>query len=84
MTFNEHVKIRDEKFGSVIFDTLEEKVFVANDTGRNILRLLEEEQSIEKIVDILANTYRAESNEIRNDVISFISQLKDNGIIAKG
>lgn len=82
MQFNEYVKIREEKFGSVIFETLREKIFVTNETGRDILRLLEEEHSFEKIVDILSNIYSADTAEIKNDVNSFINQLKDKGIIA--
>jgi hypothetical protein len=81
MEFTEHVKIREEKFGSVIFDTLREKVFVTNDTGGDILRLIKEGQSLEKIIDILANSYSTQPKDIRDDTISFINQLKDNNII---
>jgi hypothetical protein len=83
MVFNEYVKIREEKFGAVIFETLKEKVYVTNDTGRDILCLLKEGHSIENIVDILANSYATPPMDIKNDVVSFVDQLKDNGIIAK-
>lgn len=82
MYFSEYVKIREEKFGTVIFDTLREKVFITNESGKDIVHLLEEGQSIDKIVDVLADTYGLESAQIREDVISFISQLKDNSIVA--
>lgn len=81
MNFGEYIKIREEKFGAVIFETLKEKVFVTNETGKDIVRLLEEEQPIDKIVKSLADSYGTQAQDIRDDVISFINQLKDNGII---
>lgn len=81
MNFAKHIKIREEKFGSVIFDTLKEKVFVTNETGKDLLRPLEEGQAVDKIADILADSYGAKPADIRDDVTEFIAQLKDNGII---
>ena len=40
MNFTEHVKIRNEKFGTVIFETLSEKIFITNGTGAKILELI--------------------------------------------
>ncbi len=82
MKFTEHVKIREEKFGTVIFETLREKVFVANETGKDILNLLEKRYSVEEIVNCLAKTYKADVSEIRSDTDAFISQLKKNNIIS--
>ncbi len=42
MNFTEHVKIRSEKFGTVIFETLTEKIFITNETGAEILQLIEQ------------------------------------------
>jgi len=81
MVFTEHVKIREEKFGAVIFETLREKVFVTNETGKDILNLLQKGFSQEEIINILANAYSATLTEIRNDVINFINQLKENNIL---
>lgn len=83
MVFNEHVKIREEKFGTVIFETLREKVFVTNKTGKDVLNLLERKSPVEKIVDTLADSYGAQPEDIRADVISFINQLRDNNILAQ-
>lgn len=82
MNFAEHVKVRKEKFGAVIFDTLKEKVFVTNETGKDILNLLEEGHSFEELVDILTNIYSADTAEIKNDVNSFIDQLKHKDIVS--
>ena len=80
MHFNEHVKIREEKFGAVVFETLREKVFVANETGRDILNLMTKGYSEGKIIEALAKEYSVEVARIKEDVLNFISQLKNNNI----
>ena len=50
MEFKKHVKIRDEKFGSVIFETLREKVYVTNETGSNILQLIKQGKDKQSII----------------------------------
>lgn len=81
MIFNEHVKIREEKFGVVIFETLKEKVFTANESGKEIVNLLQQGYSPEEIADSLKDSYIAETSQIKDDVIDFVDQLKDNQII---
>lgn len=81
MNFLEHVKIREEKFGSVIFETLKEKIFITNETGKEILNLLQKGCSTEEIIDILARDYNDEAGRIKSDAVNFIEQLKTNKII---
>ncbi|MCM8778735.1 MAG: PqqD family protein [Candidatus Omnitrophica bacterium] len=82
MTFAEYVKIRQEKFGAVIFETLKEKIFVTNKTGKAILNLLNQGYSLDKIIANLTDNYEADMAEIiKNDVVTFINQLKDNNIL---
>ena len=49
MGFEKHVKVRQERFGAVVFETLREKVFVTDETGAEILRLLEEKKEDETV-----------------------------------
>jgi len=81
MEFTEHVKVREEKFGTVIFETLKEKVFVTNDTGKEIINLLRKGNSPEEIAVILGGSY-AGGSRIENDVNDFILELKKNHILA--
>lgn len=81
MNFLEHVKIREEKFGSVIFETLKEKIFITNNTGKNILNLLQRGNSAEEIIEILSGAYNDEESRLKSDVINFIEQLKINKIV---
>ncbi|MCM8796223.1 MAG: PqqD family protein [Candidatus Omnitrophica bacterium] len=83
MVFTAHTKIREEKFGAVIFETLKEKIFITNRTGKDILNLLQKGSTLEEIVDTLVNSYSAPITNIRNDVTNFINQLKDNSILTR-
>jgi hypothetical protein len=80
MILNEHVKVRAEKFGAVIFETLREKVFITNETGRDVLNLMAKGYSEGKIIEALATDYSVEAAGIKEDVLNFISQLKNNNI----
>lgn len=81
MEFEKHVKVRKEKFGTVVFETLREKVFVTNETGAEILRLLEEGKEPTDVIAELAKNYNCDPEIIKADVDEFISMLKDKGII---
>lgn len=82
MDFTEHVKIREEKFGAVIFETLREKIFVTNETGRKILQRIEQGKDLLQIVDELEKIY-IENPQIEKDVTDFIGSLKGNDLIAE-
>lgn len=81
MVFNEHVKIREEKFGMVIFETLKEKIFVTNQTGKEILNLVNAGCPLEEIINLLTDSYGLKTIDIKEDVVSFLGQLRENGII---
>lgn len=81
MEFAKHVKVRQEKFGAVMFETLCEKVFVTNEPGAEILRLLEEGREPIYIIAELAQNYNGDPEMIKDDVNDFMSILKAKGII---
>ena len=81
MNFNEHVKIRNEKFGTVIFETLSEKIFITNETGGKILQHIEQGKDLPQIVDDLKRIY-IENPQIEKDVTDFIGCLKGNNFVA--
>ncbi len=80
MVFNEHVKIREEKFGAVIFETLSEKIFITNETGLKILQLIEQGKDLPQIVDELKKIY-IDNPQAEKDVTDFIGCLKGNNLI---
>ena len=81
MELEKHVQVRQEKFGAVVFETLREKVFVANETAAEIFRLHQEGKSLQQIVDELVQSYEADPATIKADVDEFILSLKDNSLI---
>ena len=76
MVFPKYVKVRQERFGAVVFDTLKEKVFVSNPTGADILRLLGEGKSIGDICDELSQSYDGDSTQLNIEVNNFIDELQ--------
>ena len=82
MNFTEHVKIRNEKFGTVIFETLTEKIFITNETGGKILQLIDQGRDVPQIIDELQNSYE-DNQKIGKDVTSFIDCLKQNDFITR-
>ncbi len=83
MKLARHVKVREEKFGAVIFDTLREKVFVVNKQGKDILWLMLNGKSQEETVEALARAYNGNRDAIARDVANFVAQLMENRLLIK-
>ncbi|HEG44592.1 MAG TPA: PqqD family protein [Phycisphaerales bacterium] len=81
MRFSEHTKIRNEKFGTVVFDTLTEKIFITDQIGGQVLQLIEQEKDLEAILDELVGNFDGDRETIEKDVIEFTEQLKANNIV---
>ncbi|PIR17388.1 MAG: hypothetical protein COV46_04295 [Deltaproteobacteria bacterium CG11_big_fil_rev_8_21_14_0_20_49_13] len=83
MEFKKNVQVRKEKFGTVIFETLKEKVFVTNETGAEIIERLKEKKTPDVIVNELASLYGASKEAIANDVNCFIENMIDQEVLAR-
>jgi hypothetical protein len=81
MNLTEHTKIRKEKFGTVVFDTLTEKIFITDEIGSEILQLIEQGRQLPQIISELGKIFDGDSQMIENDVVEFTEQLKANNII---
>ena len=82
MNLTEHTKIRKEKFGTVVFDTLTEKIFITDQIGSEILQLIEQGKDLPQIISELGEIFDGDSQSIEKDVIEFTNQLKSNNIIS--
>ena len=82
MNLTEHSKIRKEKFGTVVFDTLTEKIFITDQIGGEILQLIEQGRQLPEIVSELGEVFDGDSQIIEKDVIEFTDQLKSNNIVS--
>ncbi len=81
MNFTEHTKIRKEKFGTVVFDTLTEKIFITDQIGSEILQLIEQGKDLLQIISELGEAFDGDKQTIEKDVIEFTDQLKSNNIV---
>ncbi len=82
MNFTEHTKIRKEKFGAVVFDTLTEKIFITDEIGSEILQLVEQGKDLPEILDALGENYEGDRETMEKDIAEFAEQLKSNKIIS--
>jgi hypothetical protein len=82
MNFTEHTKIRKEKFGTVVFDTLTEKIFITDEIGGEILKLIEQGNDLSEILNVLSNRYDGDRKMIEKDTIEFVGQLQSSNIIS--
>lgn len=64
----------------IITDTERECNYILNETATAIWTLLKKGKDIAEIIDIITHQYKAHSEEVRNDVISFISELESKGL----
>ncbi len=81
MNFTEHAKIRNEKFGTVVFDTLTEKIFITDQIGTEIIQLIEQGRDFNAIVTQLCENFDGDEQAIKKDVLEFTEQLRANNII---
>ena len=81
MNFTEHTKIRKEKFGTVIFDTLTEKIFITDQIGSEILCLIEQGKDLPEIVGELSGIFDGDKQTIEKDAVEFTDQLKSHNIV---
>ncbi|MHC4509341.1 MAG: PqqD family protein [Planctomycetota bacterium] len=82
MNFTEHTKIRKEKFGSVVFDTLTEKIFITDEIGGEILQLVGQGKDLPEILSVLGDSYEGDGETMEKDIAEFAEQLKSNKIIS--
>jgi len=80
---NRHAKVREEKRGTVIFDTLSEKVYTINETGASILKLLLSGNTLDDAARILAQDYNSDEAAVRSDVIQFVDELAARSLVDK-
>ncbi len=81
MKFTEHTKIRKEKFGTVVFDTLTEKIFITDTVGTEILQLIEQGRDLPQIVSELSETFDGDARIMEKDIVEFTDELRSNNII---
>ena len=75
------VKFREEKFGGVLFETRQEKVFTLNPTGAAVVKELT--AGHEDVVARLNEKFQDPSGTLAADVGAFLDCLKAAGLLAE-
>lgn len=83
MKINEGLIIRKEKDFGIIFNTITNKEEFYNEVGIDILSLCDEKHTVEQIIDILKGIYNGKRAEIEKDLLEFIKEQKEKGIIVE-
>ena len=73
MNLTEHSKIRKEKFGTVVFDTLTEKIFITDQIGGEILQLIEQGKDLTQMV--------SELGEILTAIVNLSKKMSSNLLV---
>lgn len=74
--------LRQEEDGAFLFDPVKDVLVCVNETGREIVRGLEDGLSVDEIITILIDSYPdIEPDTLREDVMSFVGQLVERGLV---
>ncbi len=83
MNLGDHVRIRHEKFGALLFDQQREKFFVVNGVSKDILELMPEAETIDDIVEGLSQTYDSPPEIMKRDILEFVEELRKAGLMPR-
>ncbi len=82
-TFKEDVILERFNDSALLVDMETEKVFQLNETGARIAELIIEKRSVSEIITALNGEYEATLPEKETDVLAFLQDLLDHGLIAE-
>jgi len=77
------VKFREEKFGAVLFETRSEKVYTLSPTGAAVVREIVAGAAEADLPAKLKEKYEDASGKMALEAASFLSQLKEKGLIVE-
>lgn len=81
MKLAKYVKFREEKFGSVLFETRSEKVFTLNPTATAVVREIQAGAAERDIPSLLKARFRDDSGAIEREAAAFIAELRQKGLV---
>jgi len=81
MKLAKYVKFREEKFGSVLFETRSEKVYTLNPTATAVVRELQAGRDELDIPGRLKERFRDDSGAIEREVVAFFAELRQKGLV---
>ncbi|HEY8243907.1 MAG: PqqD family peptide modification chaperone [Vicinamibacteria bacterium] len=81
MHLAKHVKFREEKFGSVLFETRSEKVYTLNPAATAVVREIQAGADEATIRQRLKERFDDEGGSIDRDVTALLADLRAKGLL---
>jgi hypothetical protein len=81
MRLAKYVKFREEKFGSVLFETRSEKVFTLNPVGTDVVRQINAGADEAQIMMRLKDRFDERGEVIEREALAFIANLRQKGLV---
>jgi hypothetical protein len=66
-----------------LFDPHSGATFTLNNSGRSILRLIQDGKGIEEIESVLREKFEVGEEDLRSDIYEFVNLLKENHLLPK-
>ena len=80
MKLAKYVKFREEKFGSVLFETRSEKVYTLNPTATAVVREIQAGSDASVIPGRLKERFQ-DDGAIEREAAAFIADLRQKGLV---
>jgi len=81
MKLAKYVKFREEKFGSVLFETRSEKVYTLNPTATAVVRAIQSGNDEKNIPARLKEQFNESGGSIEREAIAFLAELRQKGLV---
>lgn len=81
MKLAKYVKFREEKFGSVLFETRSEKVYTLNFTATAVVREIQAGSDASAIPGQLKERFKDDGGVIEREAAAFIAELRQKGLV---
>ena len=81
MKLAKYVKFREEKFGSVLFETRSEKVYTLNSTATAVVREIQAGSAERDIPGLLKARFQDGGGAIEREAVAFIAELRQKGLV---
>lgn len=79
----EDLKIENIEDGSVVYDPLNDKVFLLNSSASVILEMCDGNFTIKEMIDIISETLNIKKKKVSEDMIKIINEFIKKNIIKK-
>ena len=80
---NQWVSVREEAGSISVLNTSTGDVFIINEIGRRILELCGENIKVSELITTIEDEYDVE-NDCAQDLIDFLKECKDGGLVSGG